>query len=74
MLTDTRILELIEQNHLTLGMYPPPQLVPISDTHFGFRSPPGMTYYGESLMAFARSICEECRVECDAIRDGEAER
>ena len=55
-MTDDEILALAEEYGLAIGMRPPPQLVPKDKDTLHFVQPPGLTYYGEKLLAFSRAL------------------
>jgi len=52
------IIALAIKHHLELGMFPPSRLTKVNETTLKFVRPPDMTFYGQSLMAFARELIE----------------
>jgi hypothetical protein len=67
-MTDEDIIALAEKHYLTLGMYPPAQLTPVSETTLKFIRPPGYTPYGAKLLAFAHELVELAQKEPAAGR------
>lgn len=68
-----RILALIKEHKLDLGMRPPLRLTlnPGGAT-MSFKQPPELTYYGEKLMAFAQALVAAERERCANLCDDRA--
>ena len=55
-MTDNEILALAEKYGLAIGVRPQPQLVTKDKDTLHFVQPPGLTYYGEKLLAFSHAL------------------